>query len=73
VTMRMPGFNAEAAMGRTFFRVGRGGLGFSCDPIGCVCRGADDCIDLWVNTDLCSGSIICYGEGDLSYCYCVRK
>jgi hypothetical protein len=77
--MSMPGFTAETTIGsRGFLRSvsgGRRGLGFSCDPLGCVCRGTDDCIDLWVNTDLCSGSIICYGDaaGGRGYCYCVRK
>ena len=71
-TMRMPGFTAEAAMRVMNARRGGGGggaLGFSCDPIGCVCIGTDDCIDLWVNTNLCSTSIICYD----GYCYCVRN
>lgn len=71
-TVSMPRFTAETALrSRSVARPvwGRRGLGFSCDWLGCSCHGVDDCIDLWVNTDLCSGSIICYGD----YCYCVRK
>ena len=74
-TVSMPGFTAETALRSRSVMISVGGrrsLGFSCDWLGCVCQGVDDCIDLWVNTDLCSGSIICYG-GSRGYCYCVRK
>jgi hypothetical protein len=79
--MRMPGFSAEAAIQRRMTArlpviVGGGGgpVDPRCDGVGCVCTSVDDCIDLWVNTDLCSTSIICYGEiPNNFYCYCVQK
>ena len=75
---RMPGFSAEAAIQRRMRAriVGGGGgpIDPRCDDLGCVCTSVDDCVDLWVNTDLCSTSIICYGEiPDNFYCYCARK
>ena len=50
---------------------GGGGSGFACDTQICRCRGADDCIDLWVNTGLCDPSGI-YCSDDTQVCFCAR-
>ena len=43
-------------------------LGFSCNPIVCVCRGDDDCNDMF-GTTVCGGRAICIDD----YCYCDRR
>ena len=48
-----------------------GASNFVCSRTFCTCRGTDDCVDLWVNTDLCGpDNINC--SPDLSYCTCRR-
>jgi hypothetical protein len=51
---------------------GGGGLGFVCSRDFCTCRGADDCIDLWFNTNLCGDPGHIYCPPDYSYCICHR-
>jgi hypothetical protein len=56
---------------RSIGRAG-GASNFVCSRTFCTCRGTDDCVDLWVNTDLCGpDNINC--SPDLSYCTCRRK
>jgi len=45
-----------------------GGLGFSCNPIFCGCRGDADCNDMF-GTNVCGGRAICIDD----YCYCDRS
>jgi hypothetical protein len=51
---------------------GGGGSSFVCSSNFCTCRGADDCLDLWFNTNLCSDPSHIYCPPDYSYCICHR-
>ena len=52
--------------------IGGGTANFRCSSHSCRCWGVDDCVDLFVNTDLCGDYITCDFSGD-PVCYCLRK
>jgi hypothetical protein len=52
---------------RSLQRISGGRLDFTCNGDYCICRGEDDCIDMF-NTNACGPHAICFG----SYCFCDR-
>jgi len=66
-------FNAEEAV-TPELRIGTGGrgrLGFSCGPFGCICSGDSDCNDMFT-TNVCGPHAVCSVYGGQVVCICLR-
>ena len=47
-----------------------GGLGYSCQPIGCTCTGDTDCNNMFGDGACGSWPAKCYERGPSNYCIC---